>query len=82
MLMSLETLRETGLAQPGSLIDWRYRVRQDATDAPLKQTDKAFVDRLDTAGFQVRDRSDPAPASASRLTGCRISSPSSALPRF
>ena len=27
VLMSLETIAATGLDQPGSLIDWRYRVK-------------------------------------------------------
>lgn len=61
VMMPLETLRLTGLAQPGSLIDWRYRVKQGASEAPVKEADRAFAARLDAAGFQLRDRSDPAP---------------------
>ncbi len=64
VLMSLETLRQTGLAQPGSLIDWRYRIRNTGTE-PL---DKATLEAaLPETGFQVRDRSDPSPGISRNL---------------
>ncbi len=58
VMTSLETLQLTGLAQPGSLIDWRYRVKQTGA-APL---DEARVKQaLPNTGFQIRDRTDPSP---------------------
>jgi putative ABC transport system permease protein len=58
VLTSLETLAKTGLAQPGSLIDWRYRVKR-AGGLPL---DKDVIARdLPRSGFQVRDHTDPSP---------------------
>lgn len=58
VLMSLETLRATGLDQPGSLIDWRYRVRL-AEGAVL--TKDSLAHALPNSGFLVSDRSDPTP---------------------
>ncbi len=58
VLMSLDTLRGTGLAQPGSLIDWRYRVRNTG---PEELTAESVSSTLPNTGFQVRDRSDPSP---------------------
>jgi putative ABC transport system permease protein len=56
VLMSLETLRETGLAQPGSLIEWNYRIR---SPGPLTRAELEAA--LPKTGFQVRDRNDPSP---------------------
>jgi len=60
VMMSLETLDRTGLSQPGSLIDWRYRIGQ--TDAEQMAAFKDIVAReLPDSGFQVRDKTDPSP---------------------
>ena len=58
VLMSLQTLEKTGLAQPGSLIDWHYRVKQAGAE-PLTKAKLGAV--LPETGFQIRDRSNPAP---------------------
>lgn len=58
VLMSLETLGQTGLNQPGSLIDWRYRVRLADGE---KLTKDILTRALPNSGFEFRDRSDPAP---------------------
>jgi putative ABC transport system permease protein len=58
VLVSLETLNRTGLAQPGSLINWRYRVRDEAAGPQL--TEKLTAE-LAGEGFRVRDRTDPSP---------------------
>jgi putative ABC transport system permease protein len=60
VMMSLDTLQGTGLAQPGSLIDWRYRIKQpDAAEvAGFKEK---VAQELPTSGFQVRDKNDPSP---------------------
>ncbi|MEZ5925387.1 MAG: FtsX-like permease family protein, partial [Hyphomicrobiaceae bacterium] len=65
VLISLETLAATGLAKPGSLTRWTYRlaVPDGAVSAPedfegfRKETRAAFPE----AGFQIADRRDPAP---------------------
>ncbi len=57
VLMSLDTLAKTGLAQPGSLINWRYRIKSGGA-----ALDKAtLTDSLPDTGFQIRDRSNPSP---------------------
>lgn len=62
VLMSLETLQQTDLIQPGSLINWRYRVKmQDASDENLAAFRTALEKRFPDAGFSVRDRRDPNP---------------------
>jgi putative ABC transport system permease protein len=58
VMVSIDTLAKTGLAQPGSLIDWRYRVKAPGAV-------EGFKDRIATAlpdsGFQARDKTDPSP---------------------
>jgi putative ABC transport system permease protein len=56
VMMSIETLRQTGLAQPGSLIEWNYRIKSPGT---LTRTELEAA--LPKTGFQVRDRNDPSP---------------------
>ena len=58
VLTSLETLAKTGLAQPGSLIDWRYRVKQSG---PLPLDKDVIAQGLPRSGFQIRDHTDPSP---------------------
>ncbi len=62
LLMSLATLKSTGLIQPGSLIRWRYRVRlADASPAQLTGFRIALETQFPDAGFAIRDRRDPNP---------------------
>lgn len=60
LMVSMDALAETGLVQPGSLINYYYAL--DLNDA---ETPKAFRDRLDAqfedAGWRVRDVSDANP---------------------
>ena len=58
VLTSLETLAKTGLAQPGSLIDWRYRVKQSG---PLALDKDVIAKEMPRSGFQIRDHTDPSP---------------------
>jgi putative ABC transport system permease protein len=60
VMVSLPTLEKTGLSQPGSLIDWRYRIKQP--DASEMAGFKTLIAReLPDSGFQVRDKTDPSP---------------------
>ena len=65
VLLSSETLRSTGLVQPGSLIRWWYRVRFQDTFAGgadrLKALRKDIAERFPNSGFSLRDRTEPAP---------------------
>ena len=55
---TLETLAKTGLSQPGSLIDWRYRVKRSG---PLPLDKDVIAKELPLSGFQIRDHTDPSP---------------------
>jgi putative ABC transport system permease protein len=61
LLLTEETLRATGIVQPGSLITWRYRVKTpdtgpDAVKAVVKQAEEQFKD----SGWRVRTRNNAA----------------------
>ncbi len=59
-LVSLQTMGDTGLIQPGSLYQSKYRIRLPASADPaatVKQIEKQFPE----AGFDVQDRSNGAP---------------------
>jgi putative ABC transport system permease protein len=61
LLLTGDTLRATGIVQPGSLITWRYRVKtpdtgQDAIRAVVKEAEQKFED----AGWRVRTRNNAA----------------------
>lgn len=65
LLMTEETLRATGLLQPGSLVRWTYRVV-----LPEGRTDDAALEALITAagtqqrdaGWEIRSRNNAAPS--------------------
>ncbi|MDQ0467503.1 ABC transporter permease [Labrys wisconsinensis] len=61
LMMSIDTLRATGLIQPGSLIRWHYRL-----DLPAGVAPKAVAARANAAapgaGWEVRTRDDATPA--------------------
>src|SRR5262249_4829135 len=66
VLLSLATLDETQLIQPGSLIRWIYRLelpddRGDDTTA-LKNVRTAIQQRFPESGFAINDWTDPAPS--------------------
>ncbi len=65
VLVSLDTLRRAGLAEPGSLVRWRYALRLAGTaarsDAALLAFRKSVEDALPEGGFTLRDRRDPSP---------------------
>jgi putative ABC transport system permease protein len=65
VLVSLETLRRAGLADPGSLVGWRYALKLAGVDGQSASGLTAFRERVKQAmpegGFTVRDRRDPSP---------------------
>ena len=65
VLVSLATLRRTGLIDPGSLVSWRYALKLGADGAPLADQLASFrnamKEALPEAGFTLRDRRDPSP---------------------
>lgn len=64
IIVSLATLEETGLIQPGALVRWRYALAlpSDPTDyeALLAARDQ-LKQGLSDAGFTIADRRDPSP---------------------
>jgi putative ABC transport system permease protein len=60
VMISLDTLAKTGLSQPGSLIDWRYRIKNPDAAEIAGFKDKVAAN-LPDSGFQVRDKTDPSP---------------------
>jgi putative ABC transport system permease protein len=66
VLVSIDTMRHSGLIDPGSLLTWRYAVKlSDASEAGAMPGIAAFRDRvreaMPEAGFTVRDRRNPSP---------------------
>ena len=63
VFVSLGTLVETGLVEPGSLVRWRYALQlaADADAAALVSFRDAAKSALPEAGFTIADRRDPSP---------------------
>ncbi|HWE16281.1 MAG TPA: FtsX-like permease family protein [Hyphomicrobiaceae bacterium] len=65
VLVSLDTLRSSGLIEPGSLVTWRYALKlagnAGASDAGLVEFREAVKRAVPEGGFSLRDRRDPAP---------------------
>jgi Predicted ABC-type transport system involved in lysophospholipase L1 biosynthesis, permease component len=65
VFVSLETLQRTELAQPGSLVHWRYALKlsdgRPASEEELLQFREDLNTALPEHGFTVRDRRDPSP---------------------
>lgn len=65
LLMTEETLRATGLLQPGSLVRWTYRVvlpEARSDDAALEALIAAAGTEQREAGWEIRSRSNAAPS--------------------
>jgi putative ABC transport system permease protein len=61
LLLTEETLRATGIVQPGSLITWRYRVKTPDTSQPaVRAVVKEAEDNFKDAGWRVRTRNNAA----------------------
>jgi putative ABC transport system permease protein len=65
VLLSLDTMRTTGLIEPGSLVGWRYAIKLADAAGQAASGLVTFRERvkqaLPEAGFTVRDRRDPSP---------------------
>src|SRR5262245_33192908 len=65
VLLSLETLRRSGLVDPGSLVSWRYALKLgadwEAAADRLAAFRKSVKETLPESGFTIRDRRDPSP---------------------
>jgi putative ABC transport system permease protein len=65
VFVSLETLKRSGLAEPGSLVRWRYALRladgAGRSDNALIAFRGSVGKALPEGGFTLRDRRDPSP---------------------
>jgi len=65
VLVSLDTMRRSGLIDPGSLVGWRYALKLAGTAGQSAGGLVTFRERIKQAlpegGFTVRDRRDPSP---------------------
>ncbi|HZP71446.1 MAG TPA: FtsX-like permease family protein [Pseudolabrys sp.] len=64
LLVSEDTLRATGLLQPGSLVRWHYRLRlpaNDASDDKARAVAAQARAQLPEAGWDIRSRSNASP---------------------
>lgn len=61
LLLSDETLRKTGIVQPGSLVTWRYRLKlPDPSLAAAKAVVKEAEEKFKDAGWRIRTRNNAA----------------------
>jgi putative ABC transport system permease protein len=64
LMIAAPALDETGLVRPGSLIQWRYRVRLPVgqrSDAALSRFVEEATAAAPTAGWRIRDRAHASP---------------------
>ena len=66
LMVSLEGLRASGLIQPGSLVEHRYRLKL-APGADIEAIKLEANERFPQAGWSIRTRSTAAPALASNI---------------
>ncbi|MDQ0313991.1 ABC transporter permease [Amorphus orientalis] len=64
LMVSVDTLEESGLVQPGSLVRWHYRVAGESgsmSDARLSAVAEAATADFPDAGWRIRARTEAAP---------------------
>ncbi len=61
LLLSLNSLKASGLAQDGSLVRWRYRIKLNQRYDNLIDTNLLLKEKFSKKGFFIRDRRNPAP---------------------
>jgi putative ABC transport system permease protein len=64
LLVSPQTLQAAGLLQPGSLINYHYRIKlpPEADVATMLAIRAEAADKFPNAGWRIRDRSDASPS--------------------
>lgn len=69
LLVSIDTLKATGLLAPGSLVRWHERLRLDgpADETRLAAVTEAARAAFPDAGWEIRSRADAAPGTRSTL---------------
>ncbi|MBO6901566.1 MAG: ABC transporter permease [Rhizobiaceae bacterium] len=69
MMVSLEGLRTAGLLQPGSLVEFGYKLKlpDGTTDADIEAIRTEAGERLPEAGWSIRARTNAAPSLASNV---------------
>lgn len=61
LLLTEDTLRKTGIVQPGSLITWRYRLKlPDTSPAGVKAVEQRAEQDFADAGWRIRTRNNAA----------------------
>ncbi len=70
LMVSLDGLRASGLLQPGSLVEFGYKIRLPegaATDAAITQIRVAAAEEFPEAGWSIRSRTNAAPSLAGNV---------------
>ena len=69
LLVSLDALRDAGLVQPGSMVEFAYKIRlpQGAGEAELAAIRERAAGAFPQAGWSIRSRTNAAPALSSNI---------------
>ena len=70
LMVSLDGLRASGLLQPGSLVEYGYKIRLPegaATEAAIEQVRTQAAERFPEAGWSIRARTNAAPSLAGNV---------------
>ena len=71
LMLSEQALKESGLVQPGSLVEWAYRVRinenRPALTTEIFDSLKAIDEKFPDAGWRFRTRNNAAPGLVSNI---------------
>ncbi len=70
VMVGIDALADTGLIRPGSLVDWRYRVRLPGNpdNAAVAAISAATEQRFPDAGWDIDTRADAAPGLRRNIT--------------